>query len=139
MENKVLDLFLYPTKKFVKRNTNKYLNTNFIDFDINVENIEETHRIELAKVVNIILKYPEMKISVDVHTDSKGDSAYSLLITKQRADEIMNYLIGNGIEADRLEAIGYGDSQLVNHCVKDVKCSEAEHKANRRIEFLVIQ
>jgi len=139
VENKVLDLFLYPTREFVQRNTNKYIDTNFIDFEVNVENIEENPRIELEKVVNIIRKYPEMKISVDVHTDSKGDSAYSLIITKQRADEIMNYLIENGIEADRLEAIGYGDTQLVNHCAKDIKCTEAEHKANRRIEFLVIQ
>ncbi len=141
VENKDLDLFLflYPTREFVERNTNKYLDTNFIDFETDVENISDSARLELAKVVNIIRKYPEIKISVDVHTDSKGDSSYSLLITKQRADEIMNYLIENGIEADRLEAIGYGDSQLVNHCAKDVKCSEAEHKANRRIEFLVIQ
>jgi outer membrane protein OmpA-like peptidoglycan-associated protein len=139
VENKELDLFLYPTREFVIRNTNKYIDTNFIDFETDVENISEPARLELEKVVNIMRKYPEKKFSVDVHTDSKGDSPYSLSITKQRADEIVNYLVEKGIEADRLEANGYGDTQLVNHCAKDIKCSEAEHKANRRIEFLVIE
>jgi outer membrane protein OmpA-like peptidoglycan-associated protein len=84
-------------------------------------------------------KYPEKHFSVDVHTDSKGESGYSLAISKQRADEIVNYLVEKGIEANRLEANGYGDTQLINHCAKDIKCLEAEHKANRRIEFLVIE
>lgn len=138
-ESKTLDLQLYPAREFIIRNTNKYLDTNYIDFETDVEMLSDGSRIELEKVVNIMRKYPEIRVSVDVHTDSKGESEYSLAITKQRADEVVNYLVEKGIEADRLEAHGYGDTQLVNHCQKDIKCSEAEHKVNRRIEFLVIQ
>jgi len=139
VDNKVLDLFLYPTREFILRDTNKYIDTNFIDFEIDVENINDASRIELEKVVNIMNKYPEKRFSVDVHTDSKGERSYALNITKQRADEIVNYLIEKGIPGDRLDSNGYGDTQLVNHCAKNIKCSEAEHKANRRIEFLVIE
>lgn len=120
-------------------NTNKYIDVDYIDFETDVDFNSDFAKKELDKVVNIMNKYPEIRISVDVHTDSKGESNYSLGITKQRADAVVNYLIEKGIAANRLESNGYGDKQLVNHCAKDVKCSEAEHKANRRIEFLVLE
>jgi outer membrane protein OmpA-like peptidoglycan-associated protein len=137
-ENKNLDLFLYPTREFVEKNTNKYIDIDGIDFDTDADLVSDASQKQLYKVVNIMRKYPEIRISVDVHTDSKGEPAYALEITKQRADVIVNHLIEMGIEGGRLEFNGYGDTQLVNHCAKDIKCTEAEHKANKRIEFMVI-
>jgi outer membrane protein OmpA-like peptidoglycan-associated protein len=137
-ESKELDLKLYPTREFVERNANKYIDTNTIDFETDVDYISESAQVELEKVVNILRKYPKMHVSIEVHTDSKGESDYALNITKQRADIIANFLIEKGIEADRLETHGLGDTQLTNHCAKGIKCTEAQHRANRRIEFLVI-
>jgi outer membrane protein OmpA-like peptidoglycan-associated protein len=49
----------------------------------------------------------------------------------------MDWLVKNGVEANRLTGKGYGESQLVNNCGDGVKCSEEEHQANRRSEFIV--
>lgn len=140
-ENKTLDLFLFPAREFIERNANKYIDTDYIDFEIDVQSLSlnASASKELEKVINIMRKYPDIKVSVDVHTDSKGEAEYAKNITQERASEIVDYFISKGIDSSRLEAHGYGDTKLFNHCQKDIKCSEAEHKANRRIEFLVIQ
>jgi outer membrane protein OmpA-like peptidoglycan-associated protein len=45
--------------------------------------------------------------------------------------------VKNGVEAGRLTGKGYGESQLVNKCADGVQCTEEEHQANRRSEFIV--
>jgi outer membrane protein OmpA-like peptidoglycan-associated protein len=49
----------------------------------------------------------------------------------------MNYILANGISRNRLKAIGYGETKLVNNCGNDIECSEEEHKINRRTEFII--
>ena len=48
-------------------------------------------------------------------------------------------LINKGISASRLTAKGYGETQLLNNCANDIKCTELEHQINRRTEFLIIE
>ena len=43
-----------------------------------------------------------------------------------------------GIEASSLTAKGYGETQLINKCSDGVSCTEEEHQANRRSEFIII-
>ncbi len=138
-EAKELNLQLYPIKEFKFIDTNKLIDVEYLSFETDGSNIGIIASEQLNKVANVMKKYPDIRVSVDVHTDSKGEPEYSLNITKERADIVVNFLIEKGIEADRIDANGYGDSQLVNHCAKDVKCSEAEHRANRRIDFIVMQ
>jgi outer membrane protein OmpA-like peptidoglycan-associated protein len=47
-------------------------------------------------------------------------------------------LIAKGIEATRLTAKGYGETQLVNKCADGVACTEQEHQVNRRSEFVIV-
>ncbi|NHM08204.1 hypothetical protein G4D82_14225 [Flavobacterium sp. CYK-4] len=49
----------------------------------------------------------------------------------------MAWLVKNGVDAARLTAKGYGETKLVNKCADNVKCSEEEHQANRRSEFII--
>jgi outer membrane protein OmpA-like peptidoglycan-associated protein len=91
----------------------------------------------LDKVIGIMLKYPNIKVSINVHTDSNGLVAYNQTMTQDRADLVLNYLINNGIDSERLTAEGHGSSKLLNHCTPSVKCYEAEHRVNRRTEFIV--
>lgn len=138
-EAKELELQLYPIKEFKFVDTNKLIDLEYVSFETDGANIGIIASEQLNKVANVMKKYPDIRVSVDVHTDSKGETEYSQNITKERADIVVNFLIEKGIEADRIEANGFGDTQLVNHCAKDVKCSEAEHRANRRIDFVVMQ
>jgi len=48
------------------------------------------------------------------------------------------WLIARGVNTSNISGKGYGETQLVNKCSNDVKCSEAEHQLNRRTEFVIL-
>ena len=79
-----------------------------------------------------------MKVDVRSHTDSRQTSEYNRVISGRRAKATKAWLVKNGIEASRLTSKGYGEKQLVNKCSVGVDCTDAEHQANRRSEFIVI-
>ena len=59
------------------------------------------------------------------------------------AEAAVNYIIGRGVNKNRLVAAGYGEARLINKCAceGDVKsnCSDAEHQDNRRTEFKILK
>ena len=73
------------------------------------------------------------------HTDSRGNEAYNLKLSQKRAESAKEYLVARGIAADRIEAVGYGETQLRNDCDDSRNCSEAEHQFNRRTEVKVLK
>ncbi|RPD41835.1 OmpA family protein [Chitinophaga barathri] len=87
----------------------------------------------------ILQEHPTMRIELQSHTDSRGNDAYNMRLSKERAEAAVNYLVSKGISADRMVPQGYGESRPVNHCVNGVKCSEEEHQANRRTEVKILQ
>ena len=75
---------------------------------------------------------PTIKIELSAHTDSRGGNSYNQKLSEKRAQSCVNYLIENGITANRLEAKGYGETRL-----KDTGDNAAAHRANRRIQVKV--
>ncbi len=90
-------------------------------------------------LLNLMKSKPGIRIEIMSHTDSRGADQYNRALSQQRAQSVVNYLVRKGINRSRLVARGYGESRLVNRCSNGVKCSEAEHKQNRRTEFRIIQ
>ena len=82
-------------------------------------------------------QYPEIKIDVRFHTDSRQTAQYYNKLSRARAESTIKWLIRKGISKGRPIGRGYGESQLVNHCSDGIKCSEEEHQANGRIELLL--
>ena len=80
-----------------------------------------------------------MKINIRSHTDCRASDKYNDVLSKNRAKSTKDWLIKNGISADRLTSEGLGEKELVNKCADDVQCSEAEHQLNRRSEFLIVK
>jgi outer membrane protein OmpA-like peptidoglycan-associated protein len=78
-----------------------------------------------------------MKIDIRSHTDSRQTIQYNDALSDGRAKSTMAWLVKNGIKASRLTAKGYGETQLVNKCSDGIQCTEAEHQANRRSEFII--
>lgn len=82
-----------------------------------------------------------MNIDIRSHTDCRGPADYNEKLSDRRAKSTRQYLIDNGIAAERLTAKGYGESQLVNDCgcepTNESSCSEEEHQLNRRSEFII--
>ena len=78
---------------------------------------------------------PKTCVRIEVHTDSRGDDNYNLLLTQKRAIQIVNYLVAQGIATKRLIAKGLGEKELRNKCANGVKCDSFAHFENRRIEL----
>jgi outer membrane protein OmpA-like peptidoglycan-associated protein len=109
-----------------------------IYFDLDKYNISPDAAIELAKILEVLLEYPTMKIAINSHTDSRQTHAYNVILSNNRAKSSKEWLVKQGISADRLTAKGYGETNLVNNCSDGVDCNEEQHQANRRSEFIVI-
>ena len=116
----------------------KTLDIPMIYFDLDKSYIRKDASYELAKVLTVMQQYPAMKIEVRSHTDSRQTAAYNEKLSDRRAKATVAWLVKNGINSARLIGKGYGESQLVNPCSDGVKCSEEEHQANRRSEFIIV-
>ena len=97
--------------------------------------------VNLEKILFVLKEYPTMKIDIRSHTDCRQTIKYNLALSENRANATMNWLVKKGIDKSRLTAKGYGESQLVNSCncspTKKSSCTEEEHQANRRSEFII--
>jgi outer membrane protein OmpA-like peptidoglycan-associated protein len=124
----------------VKKDGVEKVDINPIFFDYDKSNINPQAAAELDKVVFVMQKFPKIKIKIESHTDSRGKDAYNMKLSDARAKSTQAYILSKGIEPSRIaSAIGYGESRLVNKCSNGVKCTEAEHLANRRSDFIVIE
>ena len=82
----------------------------------------------VARVLNAHLEIS--KVRVEGHTDSQGGDNYNLKLSQRRADAVRQYLVDKGVDADRLEAVGYGETKPIQ--TNDTKVGRA---ANRRVVF----
>ncbi|WP_378183537.1 OmpA family protein [Aquimarina sp. SS2-1] len=117
----------------------KVLSLNPIYFDFDQSYIRPDAAVELAKVIEVMNQYPEMKIDVRSHTDSHGDDAYNMWLSDQRAKSTVDYMVAKGISAERLTSKGYGETQPVNDCGNDSNCKKSEYQLNRRSEFIIVK
>lgn len=117
----------------------KLLQLSTIYFDFDKYNIRSDSEVEVEKVIAAMEKYPSLKIKVNAHTDSRGKDSYNLWLSQKRAESTVNYMIANGIVAERLQGEGFGETKLVNQCANGIKCSKEDHELNRRSEFIIME
>lgn len=110
---------------------------NIIYFDLDKWNIRPDAAVDLAKLQDVLEQNPSMKINIRSHTDSRASNSYNAKLSERRAKSTKDWLIKQGIAEDRLTSEGLGESELVNKCADNVKCTEAEHQLNRRSEFII--
>ncbi|NRR90453.1 OmpA family protein [Winogradskyella undariae] len=108
-----------------------------IYFDYDDSNIRLDEEIELAKILAALKEYPELKIYIESHTDSRGRDSYNLKLSQRRARSTLKWLYDKGISKRRLSATGYGESQLINACGNEIDCSDEDHQLNRRSMFII--
>ncbi len=104
---------------------------NGIKFDVNKATLKPESLGPINRIYKLMQKQPDLKFSVEGHTDSDGDEASNLELSKARAKVVMERLISMGISADRLKYTGWGESKPI------ADNGTAEGKANnRRVEFV---
>lgn len=107
-----------------------------IYFDYNKADITTQGALELDKLVLIMKNYPNMVINAKSHTDSRGKAIYNKKLSGKRAKSTVEYIISRGIDASRISGEGMGESEPLYKCGN--KCTEKQHQANRRSEFIII-
>lgn len=110
-----------------------------IYYDYGKCNIRADASRELDKLAILLKRYKNMKVEIRSHTDSRATTEFNQKISEGRSKAVTKYLTKKGVSASRLEATGYGESQLLNECTDGVECNEEQHSANRRTEFKVVQ
>ncbi|TNF58616.1 MAG: OmpA family protein [Rhodobacteraceae bacterium] len=85
---------------------------NTINFEFNSAALDETARATLRQQAQWIRQFPEVRFRVFGHTDLVGSQGYNRALGQRRANAAVNYLISQGIERSRLEAVvSFGETQ----------------------------
>ena len=100
-------------------------------FDFDSAELTDEAKENLDKVA-AYLSSSDIKVEVGGHTDNMGSEEYNKALSQRRAESVINYLVGKGIDKARLTAVGYGKDKPV--ATNDTE--EGRHQ-NRRIEFKV--
>ncbi len=107
--------------------------TRGILFDVNKSTIKPESMGVINKILKLMQKHPDLKFRIEGHTDSDGDESFNQKLSEERALAVKDLLISSGIEKERLESKGYGETKPV------ADNSTPEGKANnRRVEFIKI-
>ena len=105
-----------------------------ITFDLDSDVIRESSFVVLDDAVAVMAKYVHLLLLIEGHTSSEGTREHNLDLSKRRADAVKAYLVGKGIDAERLETVGFGPDQPVAD-----NATEAGREQNRRIEFKILR
>ena len=103
-----------------------------IHFALDRSDLTPEARTTLAAKVEILRASPGLTVRIDGHADERGSDEYNLALSKRRAAEARRFMMERGIEAGRLEAVGYGEEQPL-----DRAATEAAWAMNRRADFQV--
>lgn len=109
-----------------------------IYYDLDKYDIRPDAAKVLDSLVTILNMNPGITIELGSHTDSRAPEDYNLTLSQKRAESCVAYLTKKGIAKDRLTAVGFGETQLVNECADGVDCTEEQHQENRRTTFRIL-
>lgn len=102
-----------------------------ITFDVGKATIKPESMGEINRIVQLMTENPDLKFSVEGHTDSTGNATSNQTLSEQRSQAIVAKLVELGIAQDRLTAVGKGQ----NSPIADNNTDEGRAK-NRRVEFV---
>jgi outer membrane protein OmpA-like peptidoglycan-associated protein len=101
-------------------------------FEINKANLTADLKTSLAKIAGILLVFKTSNIIVEGHTDNQGSKEYNQTLSEKRAENVMNFLIEQGVASSRLKSVGYG----LTKPIADNDTKEGRQK-NRRVDLIV--
>ena len=114
-----------------------FIRTGEIKFDYNLWYMRHESKKATNGVIELMKQFPDMVIEIGTHSDIRGNSKYNKKLSQKRANSVRYYLIDNGIEPERIIAVGYGEEQPIIKCKTEDSCSEEQHEFNRRCEFII--
>lgn len=101
-------------------------------FETNKSILRREHFAMLSNIVDYLLKHPERSVRISGHTDTTGDEAHNLTLSRKRADGVAGYLVDHGVARSRVTTYGLGSAQPLGP-----NDTEETRKKNRRVELLI--
>ncbi len=123
------DIILYPIDKLVDEKIALTMNNIFFDFDNATLRPESYH--ELNRWVEVFNKYPDLNAEIHGHTCWIGTDAYNQGLSERRAKAVVNHLVSQGIDQNRLSRIGFGETKPIAS-----NKTQKGRETNRRVEVL---
>jgi peptidoglycan-associated lipoprotein len=117
---------------------NEAIRLNNIYYDLDKADILPESEPDLSYLADLMIQYPKMVIELSSHTDAQGSDSYNEKLSQRRSDSAKQWLERQGIEQERIKAVGYGERVILNRCANGVRCSDEEHMFNRRTEFKIL-
>lgn len=115
-----------------------------IFFDFDKATLRQSSYKELDRVLEYLNAHPNIRMEVGGHTDQRGSAAYNEDLSDRRAKVAYKYLIKKGINKNRLEYKGYGETKPIVNLSEITKLptkgkQDAAYQKNRRTEFTIIR
>ena len=105
-------------------------NFNAAKFIVGKADLSDEAKFVLHDLAQLMEKHPELRLRLVGHTSSEGDPVFNQKLSEARAQAAVDFLVGRGIAAERLEAEGKGSSEPLD---------ENTPEANRRTEFIILE
>ncbi len=104
-----------------------------IQFETGSDKLTSFSKYELDNLIELMVNNSTMTIELSGHTDNTGDADSNLDLSNKRAAAVRDYLVSRGIQAERMKAVGYGQTRPV-----DTNDTEAGRQKNRRTELRIL-
>ena len=110
----------------------KLAEINGSGFEPGKARLTDTGKAQLTEVVRMLQEHPDLRVSVEGHTDASGGKVYNQSLSERRARMVANQVIEGGVAAARVSIRGYGSSRPVaNNATVEGRAK------NRRVEIVV--
>jgi peptidoglycan-associated lipoprotein len=128
---------------FPLKSTAKPIELPEIFYDLDKATLRPESKKELDGLIKVLEENPTITIRIEAHTDSRASDSYNIDLSNRRAKSVVDYLVKNGVDKDRLSSEGFGETRLRvsdEEIAKLATTAEKEdaHQKNRRTEFSVL-
>ncbi|HSC67720.1 MAG TPA: OmpA family protein [Cellvibrio sp.] len=121
-----------PPKVEAVAQQQEYCSKLDIQFEINRAEIPRAESERLNAAGSFMKKYPDTKAVIEGHTDNVGSEQSNLALSQRRADTVLQYLVGQQIDASRITTVAKGEAEPVAN-----NDTEEGRRANRRIHTAI--
>jgi outer membrane protein OmpA-like peptidoglycan-associated protein len=121
-----------PKPKYIVVTKEKIELKQKVHFATNKSTIMPDSFAMLTEIADVLKTRPEVKIRIEGHTDSRGGLEHNMKLSQARADSVRQFLVGQGVQPDRMEARGFGPTQAI----ADNRTDKGREQ-NRRVEFII--
>ena len=118
-----------PAGRVVNESGCMYVVQLHVNFETNKANVASTYNDKIKEVVDFMNDNKKYSVVLEGHTDSRGSMKYNQTLSEKRATAVQNVLVNDGISANRISTMGYGETKPV--ASNDTKEGRAK---NRRVE-----